>query len=406
MVSIVRARASAVGREVATELGADARAAVVGATGKTRRRPDFDTAFDLTARAVRDGALPSAVIAIGDAAGPLALEAFPGGLDPRVSTDSLYFLASVTKPIVATAIMQLVDEGRLTLDAPIQRVVPELAGPWKDRLTVWHVLTHTSGIPDMDQTLFLRKRPNADQMLARVSSAPLTFEPGSRYSYASDSFYLLAAMISRLTGMPFADALRRRVLGPVGAHDFTFDPRATRGRILRVHGVGVENRVIQEVMLRFLARARLPGGGLWGTAEDVLRFGRSLLPASSGALPRILSQAAIDEMSREQTQGLFDISADGTKRDPRYALGWGKPHPAGVAPSVIDETSAPDGGEVVRVPASPSTFTHGGATGTRLWIDPERELVFVFLTNHWGISDGPMFSILREVYTAWDAARG
>jgi CubicO group peptidase (beta-lactamase class C family) len=170
--------------------------------------------------------------------------------------------------------------------------------------------------------------------------------------------------------------------------------------------MGIENRLLQEVVLRFLARATLPGGGLWGTAGDLLRFGRSLLPATSGAMPRILSQAAIDEMSREQTTGLFDISADGTKRDPRYALGWGKPHPAGLAPSVVDETSAPDGGELVRVPASPSTFTHGGATGTRLWIDPERELVFVLLTNHWGISDAPMFSVLREVYTAWDAARG
>jgi CubicO group peptidase (beta-lactamase class C family) len=377
-----------------------------GGSGSTGRRPDFEAAFDVTARAVRDGALPSAVIAIGDAAGPLALEAFPGRLDPRVSTDSLYFLASVTKPIVATAIMQLVDEGRLNLDTPLQRVIPELAGEWKDRLTPWHVLTHTSGVPDMEQTLFLKKRPNAQQMLARVCATPLSFQPGSRYSYASDSFYLLAALISRLTGMPFADALRRRVLGPVGAYDFTFDPRRTRGRIVRVHGVGVENRVVQEVMLRFLARATLPGGGLWGTAEDLMRFGRSLLPVGSGASPRILSQAAIDDMSREQTNGIFDISADGTQRDPRYALGWGKPHPAGVAPSVVDETSAPDGGEVVRVPASPSTFTHGGATGTRLWIDPERELVFVFLTNHWGISDGPMFSILREVYTAWDAARG
>jgi CubicO group peptidase (beta-lactamase class C family) len=172
-----------------------------------------------------------------------------------------------------------------------------------------------------------------------------------------------------------------------------------------VHGVGVDNRIVQEVALRFLARAALPGGGLWGTASDLLRFGRSLLPRGSGDAPRILSQAAIDEMTREQTQGIVDIRPDGTTRDPRYALGWGKPHPAGLAPSVVDETSAPDGGELVRVPASPSTFTHGGASGTRLWIDPQRELVFVFLTNHWNVSDQAMFSVLREVYTAWDAAR-
>jgi CubicO group peptidase (beta-lactamase class C family) len=192
----------------------------------------------------------------------------------------------------------------------------------------------------------------------------------------------------------------------VGADDIRFDPRALRSRIVRVHGVGVDNRLVQEVVLRFLARATLPGGGLWGSASDLLRFGRSLLPRGSGTAPRILSQAAIDEMTREQTHGIFDIREDGTLRDPRYALGWGKPHPAGLAPSVVDDSSAPDGGELVRVPASPSTFTHGGASGTRLWIDPERELVFVFLTNQWGVSDQPMFSVLREVYTAWDAARG
>jgi CubicO group peptidase (beta-lactamase class C family) len=111
-------------------------------------------------------------------------------------------------------------------------------------------------------------------------------------------------------------------------------------------------------------------------------------------------------MTREQTKGIVEVREDGTRRDPRYALGWGKPHPAGLAPSVVDESSAPDGGELVRVPASPSTFTHGGASGTRLWIDPDRELVFVFLTNQWKVSDQAMFSVLREVYTAWDAARG
>lgn len=371
-----------------------------------RANPDFQATFERARQVVAEGLIPSAVVAVADAQGVLAIEAFPGLKDKSVSTDSLYWLASVTKPIVATAVMQLVEEGRLDLHDPIHRHVPEFRGDLRDKVTPWHVLTHTSGVPDMDPTLVLKKRLNFAQMLRLVCDAPLSFEPGSRYSYASDSFYLLAAVIARLTGMSFPDALRRRVLAPIGANDLTFDPRSARNRVIRVHGVGVENRLFQEVVLRFLARATLPGGGLWGTAEDLVRFGRSMLPVASGAGPRILSQAGIDEMSREQTNGIVDIMADGTERDPRYALGWGKPHPAGIAPSVVDETSAPDGGEVVRVPASPATFTHGGASGTRLWIDPDRQLIFVFLTNQWGVSDAPMFSILSEVYTAWDAARG
>ncbi len=367
---------------------------------------DLSAAYEQARRIVADGLVPTAVMAVSDASGELGAIAVPGPRDQNVRRDSLYFLASVTKPIVATAVMQLVDEGRLELHDPISKYVPEFSGDGRDAVTVWHVLTHTSGLPDMDMMLYLKKRLTADQALARVCAETPSFEPGSRYRYASDSFYLLAAAISRLTGLPFAEALRRRVLAPVGAEDIRFDPRALRSRIVRVHGVGVDNRLVQEVVLRFLARATLPGGGLWGSASDLLRFGRSLLPRGSGLAPRILSQAAIDEMTREQTKGIFDVREDGTPRDPRYALGWGKPHPAGLAPSVIDDSSAPDGGEVVRVPASPSTFTHGGASGTRLWIDPERELVFVFLTNHWGVSDQAMFSVLREVYTAWDAASG
>jgi CubicO group peptidase (beta-lactamase class C family) len=167
-----------------------------------------------------------------------------------------------------------------------------------------------------------------------------------------------------------------------------------------VHGLPLGNRLVRELILRFLARATLPGGGLWGKAEDLLRFGRALLPLDSGAGPRILSQPAIDEMTREQTSGITEVSPDGTTRVPHYALGWGKPGPEGTAPSVLGVApETPD-----RVPASPSTFTHGGATGTRLWIDPDRELVFVFLTNLWGTSDAAMFRTLAEVYRAWDGS--
>ena len=231
---------------------------------EARGAVDLSAAFEQTRRIVDEGLVPTAVMAVADAAGQIGAIGVPGPRDGGIREDSLYFLASVTKPIVATAVMQLVDEGRLSVHDPISRYVPEFSGPGKEAVTVWHVLTHTSGIPDMDMMLYLKKRLTAEQAFARVCAETPSFEPGSRYSYASDSFYLLAAVISRLTGLPFAEALRRRVLGPVGADDIRFDPRALRSRIVRVHGVGVDNRLVQEVVLRFLARATLPGGGLVG----------------------------------------------------------------------------------------------------------------------------------------------
>jgi CubicO group peptidase (beta-lactamase class C family) len=414
-----------------------AAAASDAATFGPRHALDLARAFDPAAAAVTDGILPSAVIGVSDGHGTRALVAHPGQHDRGVTTESVYFLASVTKPIVATAVMQLVDEGRLDLHAPIGRYVPEWRGPVKEAVTAWHVLTHTAGIADIRQELLLRERPSYRGMLERICAADLQSAPGERYAYASDSFYLLAETISRLTGMPFGDALRRRLLEPLGMTSTTFDPRPMRSRIPPVRGVPLGNPLLRELILRFLAKATLPGGGLFGTAEDLLRLGRALLPRESGPGPRVLSQGAIDHMTREQTAGTLEIHADGSTRDPHYALGWRKPDSRGTTQGSIGSPSdaedwngtAPDESVVLAdstgdargardaeaardaetsdsiVPASPGTFHHGGASGTRLWVDPERQLVFVFLTNQWGVTDAPMFATLREVYRAWDAAR-
>ena len=361
---------------------------------------DLREAMALTDSLVADGSLPCAVVGVANAAGTLAIHAVPGPADPRVAADSVFFLASLTKPVVATAMMQLVDEGRLDLHVPIGRYVPGYVGGLRDRVTAWHVLTHTSGIPDVGLEHVARGRPSFQTMLGRVRDEMPTFEPGSRYSYASNSFYLLAAALTTLTGIPFPDALRRRVLAPLGMIDTSFDPRPRRARVQQVHGVRVDNFVAREFMVRFLASATLPGGGLFGPAEDLLRFGRSLLPRSDGGdVPRMLSQAAIDEMTREQTLGLREYVDDGTTRDPRYALGWHTPGPD------LAEQGQPPEVEVsgVRLPASPRSFTHAGASGTRLSVDPDRGLVFVLLSNQWSGSSVPAFEILAAVYRAWPA---
>jgi len=399
-------------------------------TSAPARSLDLSRAFDPAAAAVNDGTLPSAVIGVSDGHGTRALVAHPGPRDRGVTTESVYFLASVTKPIVATAVMQLVDEGRLDLHAPIARYVPEWRGPARDAVTAWHVLTHTAGIIDVRQELLLRERPSYRGMLERICAADLQSVPGERYAYASDSFYLLAEAISRLTGMPFAEALGRRLLEPLGMTDTTFDPRPRRSRVAAVHGVPLGNPLVRELVLRFLAKATLPGGGLFGTAEDLLRFGRALLPRDSGPGPRVLSQAAIETMTSEQTAGILEIHPDGATRDPHYALGWRKPGARGTTPGdagawtgiaqgaadaaagTPDDIDGAQNAEAARdaetsdsiVPASPGTFHHGGASGTRLWVDPERQLVFVFLSNQWAVTDAPMFATLREVYRAWDAA--
>ena len=362
-----------------------------------RRTPDLAAIGEPAREAIDAGVIPCAVIGVSDAWGTLHLQALSGPAD-KPAVDSRFFLASVTKPIVATAVMQLVDESRLDIHEPLVHLLPELAGvAWREQITAWHVLTHTAGLEDVPQDVLRKQRPGYKKMLARVVAGIPAWEPGTRFRYCSDSFYLLAEAIVRLTGMSFPVALRRRLLEPLGMDGTAFDVRPERALAMPVKGIPMGNIVVRELILRFLASAALPGGGLFGTAEDLLRFGRAVLPRRGQEGPRILTQARIDEMLREQTSGVPELLEDGTERDPHYALGWRKRSllssgagGAALAPELV-------------IPASPGTVTHGGASGTRLWVDPERDLVFVFLSNIWYGDDAPANSVLRRVYTAWDA---
>jgi CubicO group peptidase (beta-lactamase class C family) len=347
--------------------------------------PDFDAARRAAAAAVREGLLPCAVFGITDAQGTLATHAL-SGRDRDVDERTMFFLASVTKPIVATAIMRYVDEGRLDLRRPLGAYLPQ-AGPNLDGVSAWHVLTHTSGLPDASIETLIRERPTYRRMLETVLASAPEFEPGARFRYASAPWMLLAEVMARLSGMPFAAALEHRLTGPVGMVDTVFDPRHDRARVATVHGLRIRNRLVGEVLMRFMARATLPGGGLFGTVADLLAFGRALLATGGvpGEAPRLLSRARQDEMTREQTSGLLEDLADGTSRPARWAIGWAKPGPGW--------------------PGSPAAYTHGGAAGGRLWVDPEHGFAFAFLTNLWAGPDEPALRVLEDVYRAIDAAR-
>jgi hypothetical protein len=360
-----------------------------------RRTPDL-RGIGAPARASIDaGRIPFAIVGVSDAWSTLHLQALAGP-DEVPSTASVIYLASITKPVTAIAVMQLVDESRLDLDAPIARVIPELRGSGRERITMRHLLTHTSGLADGDHMRLAKERPGWDRQLAMVLAQTPEWEPGTRYRYATDPFMLVGETIARLTGMPYADAVRKRILEPLGMRDTTFDPRPFRGRVMPVVGLPMKNPITREVLFRFSARSTMPGCGLFSTADDLLRLGRALLPRRGQDSPRILSQARIDEMLTEQTIGIPMIREDGTRVEPHYALGWGKRHGGGSAGgSGTDDDDGP-------IPASPLAAGHGGASGTRIHIDPARDLVTVFLSGTWYGDEAAQWGMIRRVYAAWD----
>ena len=341
----------------------------------------LDEVFDRLRARVAAGALPSAAIAIGDADGEIARQTFAPP-DKPLSTDSAFFLASVTKPIFATAFMQLIEDGRIDLHGRVDEVLPEFnvgADAQKARVTWWHLLTHTSGVPDVSPEVIRRSRPSAKRMTEMTLGAPLSFEPATRYEYCTATFYLMARAIERLSGLKYTRYLQEKVFDPLGM-ETTFDARKSRRPIVAVQGVGVENRLVRFVVVRYLAAAALPGGGLFGTLNDLLRFGAAIIRPVDGRVP--IGRATFDLMAQDHLAGRVRGSWDDEEAPVHFGLSWGKP------------TLMRD------MPGSPSTVSHGGATGTRLWIDPVTELVFVFFTNQWGQDRGPEVEAIRGIYRA------
>jgi CubicO group peptidase (beta-lactamase class C family) len=341
---------------------------------------DLDKARRVAVGHVAAGTVPGIVFGVVDSAGRSAsgIASRPGS---RVDADAMFFLASITKGIVATAVMQYVDEGRLDIHAPLARYLPTFDGDGRELVSAWHVLTHTSGLPDISVETLRHDRPTYQRSLEYVLGSRPARLPGSRYEYNSAAWLLLSEVMVRLSGWPFAVALRRRLTQPLAMADTVFDPRPQRSRLVAVQGSRFDNRLTQELLLRFLSRAQLPGGGLFGTLSDLLRLGRALLPESADHPgTRVLTQASIDAMGTNQTAGLTHEDAAGHEQEVRQGLGWRKPQPGW--------------------PGSSRSFTHGGISAGRLWIDPDAGFAYVFLTNVWHAPLQPAIEILEEVYRA------
>ncbi len=351
---------------------------------RLRERPHLlDPVFAQLRERVDSGAIPAAALAIGDANGQIRRETFAPTARP-ISVDSLFFLASLTKPIFATAFMQLVEDGTISLDEPIARYLPEFGGtPDKTVVTSRHLLTHTSGVRDFPVEEIARKRPSAARMTQFALESPLHFRPGTRWEYCSSTFYLLGLLIQRLAGVPYVHYLHDRLLAPLGM-EATFDPRRAGRPIVAVKGVGADNRLFRFLLLRYIAGAAVPGGGLFGTLDDLLRFGAATLrPRLEDGRYVPLARATLEAMWTDQTHGTPGI-VDGEERPVHFGLGWAKP-------TLMREVSG-----------SKRVIAHGGATGTRLWIDPEAGLVIVFFTNQWSADSGPEVEAIRAIYAALD----
>jgi CubicO group peptidase (beta-lactamase class C family) len=315
--------------------------------------PSYDLRFEPVVAYLRsqvDSAFPGAVIAVGGRNGLRLLTAVghyaSDDLRP-VTPETVYDLASLTKVVgLTTACMLLVDEGKLDLDAPVQRYVPAFQGHDKERVTIRHLLTHSSGLPAW-RPLY-REAATREEALMLVDTTPLLRQPGDTFVYSDLGAIVLTQAVEAIAEMRLDALLEHRLLGPLEMRATRFLPPAGwRSRIAPTErDTAFRHRQLRGEVHDENA-GRLGGisghAGLFSTAGDLARFARWLM---DGRHP---------EFTRRQHV------PPGSSR----ALGWDTPSLNSSAGTKL----------------GPNAFGHTGFTGTSIWIDPDRDLFIILLSN-------------------------
>nr|ADC79147.1 beta-lactamase [uncultured sludge bacterium] len=282
-----------------------------------------------------------------------------------MARDTVFAIASMTKPITAAALMILVDEGKVQLDDPVSKYIPafketKLAGgkaPQRE-ITVRDCLTHTNGLVSDQQNV--GTLANTAETLAR---SELAFEPGSKWQYGP-GLTVVGRIVEVASEKPFEQFLAERIFAPLEMHETTFQPSAEQQqRLAQLYQPTADGKELEPAThwLMDIApdKSPNPSGGLFSTAGDLVRFYQMLLNGGELNGRRILSNESVQQMTQLQTGDLTTGFTPGN--------GWG----LGVC--IVRE---PQG---VSAMLSPGTFGHGGAFGTQGWIDPRREMIFVLL---------------------------
>jgi len=323
---------------------------------------DLDRAYQRFGELVQEGLFPGGVLAVGTSEGLLRNEAFGATDGTPVRPDDVYLVFSTTKPIVGTAMMQLWERGYIDLAAPVAHYWPEFGSNGKDKIKIWHLLTHTSGMglppapPD-----YLVHLPTPEELTQVILNYTIShFTPGTCREYNSEAFWVMARLAEKVTGMPFTQYFQENVLDPLGMKDTSFDiNHYPRERIQPI--------VEPVVDLVQYSRLQHPGAGLFSTAEDLCRFGQAFLTEGRVGEYQLLSPATIEVMTSRHTEGL-PIHPDTPWMDVvDGGLTWKIPRHRRY------EEMAVDG------------FYHDGAAGCLLFVSPKWDVCLALMTNKSGV---------------------
>ncbi|HEX6042255.1 serine hydrolase [Longimicrobium sp.] len=330
---------------------------VVAPDSADMRGDTLDAIDRVIRQAIDDGVFSAAAVAVGRRGAIVKLRGYgrTGGaaVDPRTT---LFDIASLSKVVgTVPAAMVMVEDERIGLGAPLRRYIPQFRGDGKADVTIRHLLTHTSGLPAGDWLYPLSSR---DAALRRVIRSELVTPPGTRVEYSDFGMILLAEAVARRAEEPMDRLLARRIYGPLGMENTFYVPQMElQPRAVPTAQPGSERPYTVDGVVHDGNAYRLGGvaghAGLFSTAWDLSIYAQTLLNGGAYGTRRVLGNGTISAWTRRQPNA-------GTR-----ALGWDTPAPRSAAGSYFSERS----------------YGHLGFTGTAIWIDPQRELFVVLLTN-------------------------
>jgi CubicO group peptidase (beta-lactamase class C family) len=320
--------------------------------------------------------IAGAVTLVASREGVLDLETFGrADIEKKIAMkpDTMFWIASMTKPITASAILMLQDQGKLSVDDPVAKFLPELAEvKTKDgkpaNLTIRHLLTHTSGMEEATHDEAVAAKTLAE-LIPNYAHKPVDFEPGSKWSYCQSAINTLGRIVEVISGQSFPEFLQKNFFNPLDMKDATFYPTADQAARIATSYKRTPDGTLVPATIWLLNgmdvtshdRYPAPNAGLFTTAADYARFARMIINNGTLDGQRYLSPQAVAQMTSIQTGDLQTGFTPGNG----WGLGWCvMRHPQGVTQSL-----------------SPGTFGHGGAYGTQVWIDPTKDLIYLLLVQ-------------------------
>ena len=337
-------------------------------------------------QAIHDGNIPGAVLIVGHNGQVMYRKAYGSrALEPRreaMTLDTIFDLASLTKVIVTTtAVMQLVERGKVRLNDPVAKYLPEFKQNGKEDVTVRQLLIHYSGLePDMNLKTAWEEKQTAYQMaFAEAPQDP----PGSKFSYSDINFIVLGALVEQVSGEALDEYSTRRIFAPLKMTHTRFVPPLAR-RAGWIEKIAPTQYDENEHMLRGVVHdptARRMGGvaghaGLFSTADDLAKFAQALLNGGGG----ILSPLAVEKMTQPEQPPAAPVLR---------GFGWD-----------IDSPFSSNRGDLLPI----GSYGHTGFTGTSMWIDPTTRTYIILLTNAVHPRGGNAIALRSKVATAVAAA--